>query len=101
MVVVLAFVELVNGLVALKMATHQNRSLFKLGQDPVDRRQANIMAFLQQHPKYVFRRHMPLRTTLKNFQYFQAGHGRLEARAFEFIDVGHVLFSCAVEGAAV
>ena len=94
MVVVLALVEFEHCLAALEIAATQNPGLFKLGENPIDRGQANIGALIQQHPKYVLRAHMPLGAFLKNLQNLQSWQSRFEAGALEFFDVGHawVLF---------
>ena len=88
-VVVLALVQLKHRFTALKLAALQNTGLLKLRQHPVHRGQAHIGAFLEQHPKDVFRRHMALAAALEDFQYLQPRQRGLEAGAFEFVDVAH------------
>ena len=73
MVMVLAFVELVDRFATFEMVSAQNARLLKLCQDPVNRGQTDVGVVQEQLPKHVFGRHVPLRTALKNFQDFQAG----------------------------
>jgi len=89
MVVVLSFIELINGLATFKMAPAQNVSLLELGQNTVNRGQADIGAFLQQNAEDILGRHVPLRALLEYLQNFQPGQSGLESGAFEFGDIGH------------
>ncbi len=88
-VVVLTFIELVDGLAAFKVAATQDAGLLELGQHPVHRGQPHIGAVFQQHPKNVFGRHVALLAFLEHVQNFQAGQRGLEAGIFEFFDIGH------------
>ena len=92
MVMVLAFIELVHRLARLKVAAVQQARLFKLGQHPVDSGQANVGAVFQQHPEYVFSRHVALLARLENFQYFQARQRGLQACIFKLDDGAHEVF---------
>ena len=89
MVMVLPGVEFIDRLAALKMAAAQDAGLFKLGQYPVDRRQADIGAFFQQHAVDILSRQVALRIFLEDFQYLQPRQGGLESGAFEFFNIGH------------
>jgi hypothetical protein len=89
MVMVLAFVELVHRLAAFEMVAAQNARLLKLGQNTVNRRQANVGVVLEQMTKHIFGRHVAHLSALKNFQNFQAWQSGFEAIAFEFFDVAH------------
>ena len=89
MVVVFALVQLEHRLAAFKLAALQNAGLLKLHKHAVHRGQAHIGAFLEQHPKDVFGRHMALQAALEDFQYLQTRQRGLEAGAFEFVDIAH------------
>lgn len=89
MIVVLAFVELVDCLTAFKIAADQDARLLELGQHAIDRGQADIRAFFQQHPKDIFRCHVALCAFLKDLQDLQAWQRCFEPGAFEFVDVRH------------
>jgi hypothetical protein len=88
-VVVLPLIELINGLATFKMVAAQNARLLKLGQNTVNRRQANVGVVLEQMTKHIFGRHVAHLGALKNFQNFQAWQSGFEAIAFEFFDVAH------------
>jgi len=81
-IVVFAFVELIDRFAALKMASTQNIGLLELRQHPVNRGQTHVGATFKQNTKNVLGRHVPLRAFLENFKYFQAGQGRFESSAF-------------------
>ena len=89
MIMVLPLIDLVDGLARLKVAAIQQAGLFKLRQYPVDRGQANVGTFLEQHPKDIFSRHVSLFTDLKNLQNFQSRQRRLETGTFQFFNVTH------------
>ncbi|MNN66999.1 hypothetical protein D3C81_1826050 [compost metagenome] len=89
MVVVLAFVELVDCLGTFEVAADQDAGLFKLHEHAVDRGQADVRAFVQQHAEHVFGRHVALRAFLEDLQNLQAWQGGFEARVFEFVDIRH------------
>ncbi len=89
MVVVLTFVELINGLAAFKMVAAQNPRLLELGEYTVDRGQTDVGVVMQQVSKNIFGRHVPLRAALENLQDFQTGQGGFEAVVFEFVDLAH------------
>jgi hypothetical protein len=59
-VVVLPFVELIDCLAALKVASGQDVGLLKLRQHAVNGGQAHIGFFFQQHAVHVFCRHVTL-----------------------------------------
>ena len=92
MVVMLAFVKLVNGLATLKMTSGQNIGLLKLSQHPVNSGQTHVGLFFKQDPENIFGRHVPLVAILKNLEDFQPGQGDLEPVTFEFINLGHADF---------
>ncbi len=89
MVVVVAFVEFVDGLAAFKVAAAQDAGLFELGEDAVDRGQADVGTLFKQHAEHVFRRHVANHTFLENVKDFQSRQGGLQACAFQFVDIGH------------
>jgi hypothetical protein len=88
-VVVLPFIEFINSFATFEVVPAQNACLFKLGQHPVNRGQANVGVVLEQMTKHIFGRHVAHLSALKNFQNFQAGQSGFEAVAFEFFDVAH------------
>ena len=81
MVVVLAFIDLVDRLARLEVAAIEQSGLLELGQDPVNRGQPDVRAVFQQHPENIFGRHVALFAGLKDFENLQPGQGGLEARA--------------------
>lgn len=91
MVMMLPFVQLINRLVAFKMAASQNVGLLKLRQHPINGGQRHIGVLLQQHPINVFGRHVPLRAALEDFQNLAPRHGHLQAGTLEVVNFGHVL----------
>jgi len=100
-VVVLAFVELVDGLATFKVAAQQNAGLLELRQHPVHGGQANVGAVFQQHAEHILCRHVPLRALLKDFKNLQPRQRSFEPGALELINVGHGKSpSCAAVPAA-
>jgi hypothetical protein len=89
MVMVRAFVELVDCFAALKITACEQPGLFKLREYAVDSRQADIGTLAQQHTVHIFRRHVPLLARLKNLHDFQARQRRFKAGTFEFVKRGH------------
>jgi len=89
MVVVMAFIELINGLAAFEIVPAQNARLLELCQDTVNRGQTDVGVVQQQLPKNIFSRHVPLRAALENLQNFQTGQSGFEAVVFEFVDLAH------------
>lgn len=89
MIVVGAFVELIDGLAALKIAAREQARLLKLREHPIDGGQTNVCAFAQQHAIDVFRCHMALCTRLENLHDFQARQSGFQASVFQFIKRGH------------
>ena len=83
-IVVLAFIDLEDGLARLEIAALEQTSLFKLRQDTVDSRQADIIALGQQFLVDVFSAHVALGAILENLEDLQARNRRLEPRALEF-----------------
>jgi hypothetical protein len=88
-VVVMAFIELIDRPAAIKTAARQDTGLLKLEQDTVDGRQANVGVLQQQDAEHIFRRHVARLTLLENLQDLQSGQGRFEACAFKFVYGGH------------
>ena len=88
-VVVLAFVQLIDGFAAFEIAANQNAGLFELREHAVHGGQAYVRAVVQQHPKDIFRRHVALCPLLKDLQNLEAGKRGFEAGALEFVDIGH------------
>lgn len=87
MVMVLSFVELVDGLAAFKMVAVQNAGLLELCQHAVHRGQPNVGPALQQVAEDVLGGHVALHATLENLQDLQARNGGLEATALEVVDL--------------
>ena len=89
-VVVRAFIELVDRLAAFEVAALQNAGLLELREHAVDGGQADVGAVFEQHAKHVLGRHVALFARLENLQNLQAGQGGLQAGAFELVNVvGH------------
>jgi hypothetical protein len=89
MVVMRAFIELINGFAAFKIAARDQASLLKLCEHAINGGQANIRALVEQDAIHVFRRHVALRARLKNLHDFQARQGGLQAGVFQFVKRGH------------
>ena len=71
-VMVITVVEFKDRLATIKLAASQNPGLFKLGQDAVDGRQANIDAFAKQGAIDVLSAQVALTRFSENIQNFQA-----------------------------
>lgn len=90
MVVVLAFIELVDRLARLEIVALENAGLLELQQYPVDRRQANVLMLGQQFTVDILGTHVPMPALLKNLEHLQPGQGGLEPHVLEFTGCGHV-----------
>jgi outer membrane protein assembly factor BamE len=88
-IVVCAFIQLINSFAALKVAAREQPGLLKLREHAIHRGQANVGALIEQHAVDIFGRHMPLLSALKNLHDLQAWQGGFEAGAFEFVKRGH------------
>lgn len=88
-VMVLAFIELVNRFAAFEIAAQQDARLLELGQHAVHSGQANVRALVEQHTEHIFRSHVALLTCLENLQNLQARQCGFEARALELFDIFH------------
>ena len=86
-VMVLTFVEFIDGFAALEVAAQQNARLLELHQNTVNRCKADVGAFFQQDAENVFSRHVSLRTLLENVQNLQARERGFEACAFQFVNI--------------
>ena len=84
-VMVLAFVQLINGFATFKMAATQNAGLLELGQDPVNRGQTNVGVLQQQGSEDLLGAQMPLFAALKQLQNFESGQGGFQPGVFESI----------------
>jgi hypothetical protein len=89
-VVVRAFVQLVDRLAAFEVAALQDAGLLELREHAVHRGQADVGMLVQQHAKHVFGRHVPLAAGLEDLENLQAWQCGLEAGILEFVDIGHV-----------
>jgi len=87
-VVVRAFIELEDRSPGLEVPAHEQAGLLELGEDPVDRRQADLDPFLAERAIDVLGAEVAhagfRRLALEDFQYAQAGRRGLEAAALEF-----------------
>lgn len=90
-VVVLPFIEFIDCFATFKVVAAQNAGLLKLGQNSVNRGQADVGIFVQELAKNILGSHVTHRPALKNLQNFQSGQGGLEAVVFQFIDLTHEL----------
>jgi hypothetical protein len=89
MIVVLAFAQFKNGLARLEKVSFQDTGLLKLGEHPVDRRQANIQTVGDQETINVFRAQMANLAVLEQIKYLQARMGGLKAHFPEIAGVWH------------
>ncbi len=89
MVVMLAVVDFENGLAGFEEVAFEQTGLFKLGQDAIDRGQANVHVLRQQHAIDVFCRHVPLRALLEEFENLEAGKSGFEPHVLEALRVAH------------
>lgn len=88
-VVVAALVELIDRLFVVEMMSDQQAGLLELGQDPVDRGQADVLVLpVQQAMDLVCRKVAP-RRLLEQTQDAQTRPGRLQTHAFQLLAVGH------------
>jgi hypothetical protein len=88
-VVVLAFVEFVDRLARLEIAAREQAGLLELHEHTVHGGQADVGVIFQQDAVDIFSRHVPALGALKDLEDLQSGQGGLQARALEFVDVGH------------
>lgn len=91
MIVVVAPVELVDRLVIVEMVPDEDAGLFELGQYPVDRSQADIDMFAQQHAIDVIGREVTAVGRLEQTEDFETGAGDLEAAVPELFSACHRL----------
>jgi hypothetical protein len=91
-VVVRAGVQLEDRLAGFKVIAVQQAGLFELGQHPVHGRQADVHVLGQQDLVDVFRRQVPHRAVLENFQDFQPR--QVAFRPLAFRSVGLLLMFC-------
>lgn len=68
---------------AIEVMPFDNARAFKLGQYPIDGREPNIFASLQERTIDIFRTQMALAITIKNLENAQAWQGRLKAGFLE------------------
>jgi outer membrane protein assembly factor BamE len=89
MIMVRAFVELINGLAAFKIATRKQAGLLELCEHAIHRGQSNVRALIEKHTIHILRCHVALAAALENLHDFQARQSGLEAGVFQFIKRGH------------
>lgn len=90
MVVMAAFTQFKNRFARFEVITCEQSGLLKLGQYSVDRSQANILPFFNEHPIDVLRTEVPAFTALKNLQNRPPRPRYLEAETFQFIGTVHL-----------
>ena len=83
MVVVLAFVELVDRFAAFKLAAGQQTGLLELHQHAVDGGQANVGAFVQDQAVHILGAHVALAAFVEQLQDRQSRQGGFEASVFQ------------------
>ncbi|MPM31290.1 hypothetical protein SDC9_77845 [bioreactor metagenome] len=88
-VMVLAFVEFVDGLAAFEVAAQQDAGLLELRENAVNGCKADVGTFFQQYAENVFSRHVTLLSFLEDVEDLQSGKRRFEAGAFQFVNIGH------------
>lgn len=88
-IVMIAVVEFKDGLAAVELAAHQNASLFELGEDTVNRCQADIDIFGDEGPVHIFSALMSFIGASENVEDFEARKGRLQAGTLQVNGIGH------------
>lgn len=88
-IVMVAVIEFKHGLAAVELTAYQYSRLFKLGQDPIHRREANIDIFGNEGAIDIFSALMTFVGSAKNIKNLQAGKRRLKAHIFEFVLIVH------------
>lgn len=88
-VMVLPFIEFVNGLAGFEVVAAQDAGLLELRQYPVYRGQPDVGVLVEQLSKHILRRHVALTTAMKNIKDFQSRYGGFESVAFEFFNLDH------------
>lgn len=86
-VVVVTLIQLENRGAALEMMTDDQAGGFKLGQNPVDRCQADFLTLVDQVAEYFLGAQVTasLSSPLENFQDFDAWQGDLESRVADVL----------------
>src|SRR5690606_24560152 len=88
-VVVVPLVEFEHRLAGLEVAALEQACLLELGQDPVDRRQADLVVLGEQFLEDVLGTHVALAAGMEDFENLQARQRRLQPCALELGGVGH------------
>ena len=88
-VVVLAFVELVDRFATFKLAAREQTGLLELHQHTVNGGQADIDAFFQNQAVHILGAHVALPAFLEQLQDRQARHRRFESGVFQVAEGGH------------
>lgn len=99
-VVVVAFVQFVNRFAAFEMVALQNTRLLELGQNAVNRRNADFHTFFQQNTVHVFRTQMLFGMRFEQVQNFQTRAGHLQAAVFQLRNIAeffhNIQYPCEV-----
>ncbi len=90
-IVVAAVVEFEHGMAAFEMVAQHEAGLFELGQHPVHRGEANVIALFQQGLVDVFGAHVTAGRHLEDLQDFHPGQGDLEAGFLELLVIHALL----------
>jgi outer membrane protein assembly factor BamE len=88
-VMVLPFIELVDGLAGFEVVAAEDPGLLELRQHSVYSGQADVGVLVEQLSKHILRSHVTLTTAMKNIKDFQSGTCGFEPIAFEFFDLDH------------
>lgn len=89
MIVVMPFVDLEDGPVLFEVVALEQAGVLELGQDPVYGGEADVHAFVHQHPVDILGGQVANRSPFEQFEHLEARCSRLEAGVFEITDVAH------------
>lgn len=98
MIVMVAAIDLENRLAGLEEMAFKQAGLLELGQYPINRRQANVHVFADEHPVDIFRRHVPHAAFFEQLKDLEAGKGGLESHVLETLRVAHCFVSIGCRG---
>jgi outer membrane protein assembly factor BamE len=89
MVVMPTLLKLEDRFTGLEMTARQETRLLKLGQNPVNRRQTNILSFANQHSVDILSREVATITALENLKDCPPGQGGFEPEILQFVRASH------------
>ena len=89
MVMMLAGLELKNGFASFEMMALKDAGFLELGQDTIDRRQADVDVVAQQLPVNIVRAEVAYFGLFEKFENSKARQGRFETHTLEFTGSAH------------